>query len=143
MSGSESACARSTPIMSIGNFQRMPTPTEYSSGVLQSLNALPMSAKTAARKFARRSLSNSMLATILFSPPPLSSVASPMAVPPSSSGGLRELTAKPRTLRSPPAKKRCEAGSCENSLIQVVPNSPRLRRYQGPPLMGQTRSARA
>jgi hypothetical protein len=32
-----------TPIMSIGSFQRMPTPIEYSSGSLQSLNALPVS----------------------------------------------------------------------------------------------------
>ncbi len=42
-SGSDSACATSMPISNIGSLQRTPMPTEYSSGVLQSLNALPVS----------------------------------------------------------------------------------------------------
>ena len=41
--GSDSAWATSSPIISIGSFQRMPTPTEYSSGSPHSLNALPVS----------------------------------------------------------------------------------------------------
>src|SRR5690606_28215161 len=47
---SDSACATSRPISSIGSFQRTPTPTEYSSGVSQSVNALPASKKIAPRK---------------------------------------------------------------------------------------------
>ncbi len=42
-SDSDSACATSMPISSIGRRQRTPMPTEYSSGVLQSLKALPVS----------------------------------------------------------------------------------------------------
>ena len=41
--GSDSAWATSSPIISIGSFQRMPTPTEYSSGSPHSLKALPVS----------------------------------------------------------------------------------------------------
>ena len=43
LSRSDSACAMSNPISSIGSRQRSPTPTEYSSGMLQSLKALPVS----------------------------------------------------------------------------------------------------
>jgi hypothetical protein len=127
--------------MSIGSRQRTPTPTEYSSGALQSLNALPVSKNTAPRMLRRKSRSNSMLATTLCSPPPPWPDEAPAFVSLAGNGGLSELSAKPRTLRSPPAKNRCEAGSSEKSSTQLVPSSARPRKYQGP-WIGHTRSAR-
>src|SRR5690606_39562719 len=37
---------------------------------------------------------------------------------------------KPRTLRSPPAKNRCEAGSSEKRATRLTPSSPRKCRCQ-------------
>ena len=83
--------------------------------------------------------SAALMSTSAGSPPPLCPEFALVEV--EGGGGLNELRAKPRTLRSPPAKNRCEAGNCENRSTQLAPSSPRVRTYQGPPI-GQTRSAR-